>query len=471
MKSEIEVFFKLVNTKNVNDTFRIVLGTSDGEKSKNIKNLGNTEISNGFDQDNTYSFQTTYNMDYHFETNQFFNISLQSQSRKFDEIVNVPVGSVLSSKNNMKTVNLQNIDLIIIVKKVEDKKTNLVMSFVNPSSSNTFFVLSNFSDDIHWRRVYKSEERNGGELFDKVEISTEILCLGNMNKKILLEIVDSTRYTVADEGEFTLTQIIENRSVNMKSGNVLKLVQSEVTQELTFLDYLTLGLDINLMIGIDFTASNKDSSDSTSLHYLGNSLNEYQNAMISCAEILQHYDFDKKIPLFGFGAIPKGRTLVEHIFPLNFSNNPEVGSIEEMMSTYVNAVKNVRLYGPTNFAPLINFAISLSMQKGNRSYIVLLIITDGLITDFQETKDAIVEASNYPISIIIIGVGKEDFTQMELLDGDETKLSSSTGRICQRDIVQFVPYAKFRNNVDELTQQVLKEVPYQNEDFYRGKNI
>ena len=56
-------------------------------------------------------------------------------------------------------------------------------------------------------------------------------------------------------------------------------------------------------------------------------------------------------------------------------------------------------------------------------------------------------------------------------DGDETKLSSSTGRICQRDIVQFVPYAKFRNNVDELTQQVLKEVPYQNEDFYRGKNI
>jgi hypothetical protein len=109
--------------------------------------------------------------------------------------------------------------------------------------------------------------------------------------------------------------------------------------------------------------------------------------------------------------------------------------------------------------------------KGGKSYVCLLILTDGLISDFQETKDAIVEASLLPISIIIIGVGKENFRQMEELDGDELKLTSSFGRISERDIVQFVPYAKFKDNVDELTQQVLKEVPFQTEDYYRGKNI
>ena len=53
----------------------------------------------------------------------------------------------------------------------------------------------------------------------------------------------------------------------------------------------------------------------------------------------------------------------------------------------------------------------------------------------EETKDAIVECSKYPVSIIIIGVGKEDFSAMEELDGDEMPLKDSTGKCCERDIV------------------------------------
>lgn len=37
----------------------------------------------------------------------------------------------------------------------------------------------------------------------------------------------------------------------------------------------------------------------------------------------------------------------------------------------------------------------------------------------QQTKDAIVELSKLPVSIIIIGLGNEDFSQMEQLDGDK----------------------------------------------------
>ncbi len=38
-------------------------------------------------------------------------------------------------------------------------------------------------------------------------------------------------------------------------------------------------------------------------------------------------------------------------------------------------------------------------------YHILVIITDGQIVDEQETEEAVVEASNYPLSIICIGVG------------------------------------------------------------------
>ena len=48
-----------------------------------------------------------------------------------------------------------------------------------------------------------------------------------------------------------------------------------------------------------------------------------------------------------------------------------------------------------------------SQQK----YFVLLILTDGLINDMQNTVDAIVAASTLPFSIIIVGVGTADFTR------------------------------------------------------------
>jgi uncharacterized protein (TIGR02145 family) len=49
---------------------------------------------------------------------------------------------------------------------------------------------------------------------------------------------------------------------------------------------------------------------------------------------------------------------------------------------------------------------------------ILLIITDGEITDMDNTKAAIVRASSAPMSIIIIGVGGANFSSMQELDGD-----------------------------------------------------
>jgi len=60
-------------------------------------------------------------------------------------------------------------------------------------------------------------------------------------------------------------------------------------------------------------------------------------------------------------------------------------------------------------------------------YHILLIITDGAIHDMRETKDLIVECSLFPLSIIIIGVGNADFSNMVELDGDEVALRSSKG--------------------------------------------
>lgn len=52
-------------------------------------------------------------------------------------------------------------------------------------------------------------------------------------------------------------------------------------------------------------------------------------------------------------------------------------------------------------------------------YMILLIITDGEIHDMAKTVDLICASSELPLSIVITGVGNEDFTNMNILDADD----------------------------------------------------
>jgi hypothetical protein len=96
------------------------------------------------------------------------------------------------------------------------------------------------------------------------------------------------------------------------------------------------------------------------------------------------------------------------------------------MAAYASALRNVALAGPTLFGQVINTAAQITSQSlsyTSNKYFVLLIITvikenidfkDGVLTDLQETKDALVRASDLPLSILIVGVGGADFSQMEV---------------------------------------------------------
>ena len=58
-----------------------------------------------------------------------------------------------------------------------------------------------------------------------------------------------------------------------------------------------------------------------------------------------------------------------------------------------------------------------------------------------------VRGSSLPVSFIIVGVGSADFSAMDTLDSDDTKLYSKRfQKHMEADIVQFVPFREFRNN-------------------------
>jgi vacuolar-type H+-ATPase subunit F/Vma7 len=61
---------------------------------------------------------------------------------------------------------------------------------------------------------------------------------------------------------------------------------------------------------------------------------------------------------------------------------------------------------------MVDYADSERVSQINQKYFILLLLTDGIINDMQKTIDEIVRGSSLPLSIIIVGVGSEDFSSM-----------------------------------------------------------
>ena len=60
---------------------------------------------------------------------------------------------------------------------------------------------------------------------------------------------------------------------------------------------------------------------------------------------------------------------------------------------------------------------------------------------------------------------------MDILDADKKPLIDKNGRKADRDLVQFVPFNKFKDNPPKLAEQVLEEIPRQVIEYYQHKGI
>ncbi|XVF11651.1 hypothetical protein REPUB_Repub08aG0045500 [Reevesia pubescens] len=183
----------------------------------------------------------------------------------------------------------------------------------------------------------------------------------------------------------------------------------------------------NLIVGIDFTKSNEwtgaRSFHRRSLHHIGDEQNPYEQAISIIGKTLSSFDEDNLIPCFGFG---DASTHDQEVFSFN-PDETFCDGFEVVLRRYRELVPNLRLAGPTSFAPIIEMAITIVEQSGGQ-YHVLLIIADGQVTRSVDTErgqlspqekktvEAIVKASDYPLSIILVGVGDGPWDMMREFD-------------------------------------------------------
>ena len=175
------------------------------------------------------------------------------------------------------------------------------------------------------------------------------ICRNDDNKLLRVEIFESFKKgnpNLLGQAEFSIKEIvIDNKKIytvfdkRIVAGTLI-VHKCHFLNRYTFLDYIHGGCDVSLMVGMDFTLSNKPAKDPKSLHYLdpafhketpnmfnspqkmrlmgtggneGNSPglrdgdleskeNEYMQALRKAINVLDYYDTDSFIPFFGFGA-------------------------------------------------------------------------------------------------------------------------------------------------------------------------
>eukprot|EP00095_Tigriopus_kingsejongensis_P003219 snap_masked-scaffold699_size109694-processed-gene-0.13 protein:Tk03219 transcript:snap_masked-scaffold699_size109694-processed-gene-0.13-mRNA-1 annotation:"PREDICTED: copine-8" len=483
-----------------------VMFTQNGDK---WDELGRTEV-----LQNTLNpvWQTKFVIDYHFERKQMVKFEVYDADSKSSQLkrqdfaggLEVSLGSVASalgkqfngilvkgskSKARGKIQILAEIlspvtdtvDIQIRAAKLANKDTF--------SKSDPFLEISKLMGEGHYSVVHRTEmmKNNLNPTWAMFKIAIRDLCNADYDKPIKLTVYDydkSDKHEIIGSSMVTLNQLKQAKNENLQfpvvdpkklskkkytnSGTLhVEYFKIEQGSTVSFVDYIHGGTTMNFSVAIDFTASNGDPRDPRSLHYLNpsNGKNAYTQAIQAIGDIIQDYDHDRQFPALGFGARVPPTSQVSHEFFLNLDqSHPFCAGTEGILQAYAKALQLVSLYGPTHFAPIINHVANFARaHQDGRQYFVLLIITDGIINDLDETKRALASASSLAMSIIVVGVGNEDFSNMKFLDSD---LAVSYGGGAERDIVQFVEFRRFLNDNGmlrsaELAKEVLAEIPQQ----------
>nr|XP_025744963.1 copine-2-like isoform X5 [Callorhinus ursinus] len=404
------------------------------------------------------AFSKKFVLDYHFEEVQKLKFALFDQDKSSTQLeehdflgqFSCSLGTIVSSKKITRPLLLMNDKpagkglITVAAQELSDNQV-ITLSLAGRKldkkdlfgKSDPFLEFYKPGDDGKWMLVHRTEviKYTLDPVWKPFTVPLVSLCDGDVEKPIQVMCYDYDNdggHDFIGEFQTSVSQMCEARDgvplefecinpkkqrkkKNYKNSGIIILRSCEINRDYSFLDYILGGCQLMFTVGIDFTASNGNPLDPSSLHYINPmGTNEYLSAIWAVGQIIQDYD---RSPM----SLPSTST-------------PPTPSAQQ--------------------------------------YFILLIITDGVISDMEETRHAVVQASKLPMSIIIVGVGNADFAAMEFLDGDSRTLRSHTGEEAARDIVQFVPFREFRNAAKEtLAKAVLAELPQQVVQYFKHKNL
>lgn len=244
------------------------------------------------------------------------------------------------------------------------------------------------------------------------------------------------------------------------------LALPRVTPLRSFSSYIEKGCQIDFCVAIDFTSSNGDPAKEGSYHYLGvNSLNDYEETITAIGQSLGRYSDNEEYAVWGFGA--KFGGVVRHIFQCG--PTATVTGVEGILAAYKSVFQSdLIMSGPTVFLQILQASAARAkhnhdaLQKKPK-YTVLLVITDGIMDNFEETRQRLDVYSEMPLSVVFVGVGRSDFGLMYQLCQP-----AAASRRCN---TTFVEFRRHQHNPSALGEAALRNIPWQLCDYMQAQGL
>ncbi|CAB4000097.1 copine-3-like isoform X2, partial [Paramuricea clavata] len=332
------------------------------QEGGNWKEYGRTErVGNNLNPE----FSKTITINYYFEMVQKLkfivydvdNETVQLGDDDFLGSMECTLGQIVSKKNYTEKLTIKNKQtagtITIVAEEINESNEIVQLVFHGKSldkkdllgKSDPYLVISKQLPDGTKVVVHKTEvcKNTLNPSFKMIEMPITELCNADYDRKIKIDCFDWDRDTEHDligsfettlkelapakDREISFPLINEEKKAKKKkyvNSGLLYLSSFTVRRDHTFLDYIMGGCQVNFTVGVDFTASNGNPSNPTSLHFISPyNPNEYVQALVAVGSVCQDYDTDKMFPAYGFGAKlpPNGQVL--HDFALNFNpSNP-----------------------------------------------------------------------------------------------------------------------------------------------------
>ena len=244
----------------------------------------------------------------------------------------------------------------------------------------------------------------------------------------------------------------------------MQILRASLKEQNTFLQYLNGGSELRLHIAVDCGAAIDHADGSAATHFMhGKWMNNYQAVIEKIGCILESYSSNLPFSMKGYNATADVNQ-TENFFNMGSDILGKDGLLKTYEKYLLRGNRFLRRSDKSILAPLVREIIFESIQatKTHRCYSVLFILTSGLVSDLQETVNALLRAATDALlSVVFIGCEEYDLDGLKGYYSKE-KVRRSTGGIrLSRDITTFVSFRECGGDPSRVTTEALKDLPEQ----------
>ena len=464
--------------------FKIELYEYKNARREEKKKIAETESKSNLGNKNI-KFENEVIIPFHFSQIQPLEFLIKNNTSAANVTISKTLGEIVGSLRQTYRENILN-GITFEVKAILNDELNKQCSFnIGVSGALTgmkigysITSLGNQYDPIN-ELIYDSETTSHNTKINFNEISIPINKLAS-DENLDDNIIEITFKDVnhADElGKYksSINQLFEKEIDFDLKGNKKASILCKKKNFYSLLDYLERDLHLTTTLFIDFSEFNEANT-----HHIVNNETTFEKLMENFIDILTPYNEDLFFHIFGYGFKLKqefdGGEYNPNMFPINQkleSPSVEKNSIKRVYYDFLNSINF------SNKKTDINLIIKNNNDKVKeeleedyiREYNIFLLFVNNDIINEKDFINELIISSTLPISIIIVGLGKDHFTKLENIDTNFLNLTNEEGMKAKRKCIKFISFNKCLKNFQNTVKKSLISIPDEMIEYLTLKNI